>query len=383
MENTKLPIDKKTIVAKMKAHRLTYEKIQELSNGEITVHSLKNFMNAGKKAEEHTLAILAGMLECDVNDLVDKGYLLSENVPFEVNKLIGRLYTQNKNDIMVFYKSQLKILKTDQRFVSMITVASNLFYNFAKVDVNFDKGVIQKAIGIMQSELKTKETCCNSGLLDIQQKEKLDYFRKAVLELKENTPYSPNQVMLVFTFVFIIFDAIFLEECVASIIQLVPRRYCDKAEQYLNLSYRSEKMRNTLLDRFYAENNTALIFEEEEDDNFHPKSDAQILLLGQDDVLIEGIILMLAACARCRSHIDGNNTYSEYVDRPTFSAILQSLENIFDELEIELPIDNLGDMLKTRFNSRYIALKMAFNKLCPQNRPLSKLAFGFLLGKNS
>jgi hypothetical protein len=173
-----------------------------------------------------------------------------------------------------------------------------------------------------------------------------------------------------FLYVFILFEAIFLEEAVASATQLVPERQTKKADQYFEIAYKNEKMRDSLIDHLVFKNYR---FEE-----------PNITEYGIDDTVIEGIALMLAACEKCYRHIHGNFVDSEYINRANLSGILTKLEKIFDTLEIKLPIGNFIaefiNMNTTRFGHYYNRLKAAFKELNPPRKPKKHQFNNFLLG---
>ena len=194
-----------------------------------------------------------------------------------------------------------------------------------------------------------------------------NFFSKVVTASGE---YNTQQVILMLLYAFILFDAIFLEEAVASASQLVPKRKTEKADQYYELTYRSEKMRNAFIDN--------ILYKGLQFDN------PRIIELGIDDKVIEDIALILAACEKCFQHINGNNLDSEYINIASLSAILTRLEKVFLTVGLKLPEGNFLNeyinMNTSCFGIQYNLLKAIFNELKPPRKPVNKGQQGFING---
>jgi hypothetical protein len=368
---TRLPVDSIAIKALIKEKGYNYKRIEEASGGEITETKLKDMLNTGGKTDEDTLGSLAVLLNCEKNDLIDKDYLLSVNLSLEVNSIIQNLYRQNKSDnINRYYASEIKKFRTNVDLEQMLNEAHRLFLHISSNDYIFDKTGFVKAFNIIGKDFVTHNSIANRELTEIQGSMAKNLYSKIIDASGE---YNIQQVLLMFLYVFILYDAIFLEEEVASVVQLVPERKTEKADQFYELAHRSEKMRDALID-----------FVVYKDVQFDTKDITEYCL---DEPLLEGITLMLTACEKCYLHIHGNFVDSEYINRAAFSAILRKLEKIFIELGIKLPEDNsFFDLIKmnnTRFGRYYNMLKSIFVSLNPPRKPKDKFLSGYIMGKFS
>jgi len=366
-QNVKLPVDAEMIKALIEEKKITYKDIEEMTDGSITEFMLKHFLNRGLKADETTLDTLAALLDCSKNDLVSKDYLLSMNLSFEINQIVGDLYLKNREDINQYYASEIKKFRNNNDLRTMLNQSHRLFLALSSIDFVFDKSAFSKAFGIIGTDFISERCICNMQLTGLQDTIADNFFAKIVTASGE---YNTQQVILMLLYAFILFDAIFLEEAVASVCQLVPQRKTEKANQYYELTYRSEKMRDALIDNILYK---GLQFD-------HPS----IIELGVDDKVIENIALMLAACEKCFQHINGNYTKSEYINRASLSAILTHLEKVFLTVGIKLPEDyffnEYVNMNISRFGIQYNLLKAIFNDFKPPRKPIDKGQQGIING---
>jgi hypothetical protein len=358
---TMMPIDPTTIKARMKERGYTYMYIEERSEGRITEISLKHFLNKGSKADEETLDILADLLACSKNELVAKDYFLSTNLSAEINSIIDKLYLKNREDVNRFYASKVKEFRTNTDLSRMMSQAHRLFLTLSVRDYIFDKSAFEKGFELLTKEFAKENCISNRNLTEIT-----DDVAKSLFEKTTTCSggYNSVQVILMFLYVFVLFDAIFMEEEVASVTQLVPERKTRKADQYFELAYKSEKMRNLLIDHLVYK---GFVFD-----------DPAIIENGIDDIVIEGIMLMLAACEKCCRHINSDFVDSEYLNRSAFSAVLTNLEKVFLKIGIKLPEDNFlnefVNMNMTRFGRYYNILKVfSKNSNPPQQRTNKEL----------
>ncbi|MDR2210266.1 MAG: hypothetical protein LBO65_02185 [Spirochaetaceae bacterium] len=360
-----VPIDSSMIKARIKKLDLSYRKIEEASNGTITEISLKHFLNKGLKADEATLDTLAGLLDCSKNDLINKDYLLSTNLPFEINSIVGKLYLRNREDINCYYAEKIKEFRDMLDLKTMLNQAHRLFITLSSEDYIFDKAAFVKAFNIIGRDFVADKCISNMQLTGILNTVADDLYSKII---EASGDYNTHQVILMFLYVYILFDAIFLEEAVASATQLVPERKTNKANQYYLLSYKIEKMQDTLINFILYKG--------------YRFDEPDITEKGIDDEVINGIAIMLAACEKCYQHIHGNFTDSEYINRATLSAVLSLLEKVFENIGIEIPqedsLTKLRKMNTTRFGIHYNMMKVFFNALNPPRNLRNKGFDSFL-----
>ena len=381
MKKIMLPVDSVFIKARMKELGYTYKIIQEISDGKISEMSLKHFLNNGKqdphkakRVDEETLNILANLLSCPASHLIEKDYFLSTNLSDEINLAVENLYLRNKEDVNSVYNEEIKKFKTNMDLKLMLDQTHFLFQQLATDDYVFDKTPFVKSFNSIRERLILDKCIANRELTEIQDNLADNLYSKII---SASGTYNTQQIILMFLYVLILFDAIFTREAIATASQLTPERKTSKADQFYVLTYRSEKLRNLLIDWVLYK---GFIFD-----------DPQIIELGIDDIAIEGIVLMLAACEKCYRHINGIFCDSEYINRAVLSAILTKLEKIIIELGIPIPEDFVATeyikMNTSRFGIHYNALKAFFRKLNPpkkrQNKELGAFACGFLFASNN
>ena len=362
-----VPVDADMVKARMKELKLTYRDIEDLSEGRITEISLKHILNKGKNIDEEMLDTLSGLLEFDKNLFVDKNYILSINLPFEVNRLIGNLYLRDRKKTHIFYSQEIRKFRKNADLRTILHQAHYLYQTISIEDYVLDKSAFVRAFNLIATDFNKKKCLANMHLTEIQDVVAENLYSK-ITEASGN--YNSHQVILMFLYVFILFDAIFLEEAVASVTQLVPQRDAKNADPYYLHTYRCENMRNALMEYVLYK---GVRFDGPE-----------VTELSIDDRVISGIILMLAASEKCYLHLNDDYADSEYVNTSEFSAILTQLEKIFETLGIVLPEnDTLIDyfkMITTRFGKHYNMLKWIFNEMNPPRKPRNKEAESYING---
>ena len=345
-----IPVDTDMVKARMKELKLTYRDIEDLSEGHITEISLKHFLNKGKNIDEETLDTLSGLLEIDKNCLVDKNYILSMNLPYEVNSIIGNLYLRDSKKTHVFYSQEIRKFRKNAALRTILHQAHYLYQKISTEDFVLDKSAFVNTFNLIATDLIKEKCLANMCLTDIQDVVAENLYSKIT---EASGDYNTHQVILMFLYVYILFDAIFLEEAVASVTQLVPQRKTENADPYYLHTYRCENMRNALMEY--------VLYKGARFDS------PEVVEFSIDDTVISGITLMLAACEKCYRHLNSVYADSEYVNTSKFTAILTQLEKIFRTIGIELPEnDTFIDYVKmnmTRFGRHYCMLKLFFNEL--------------------
>ncbi|MDR2384591.1 MAG: hypothetical protein LBD80_02850 [Tannerella sp.] len=363
----KFPVDSAMIKALMKEREYSYKKIEEESEGKITEIQLKHFLNKGGWVDEATLDILASLLGCPKNKLLDKDYLLSMNLPFEINNIVGNLYLKNREDINIYYAEKIKDFRDTADLKTMLDQAHRLFVTLSSEDYIFDKTPFVKAFNIIGRDFVTDKCINNMELIGILDTVADRLYSKII---NASGDYNTQQVILMFLYVYILFDAIFLEEALASVAQLVPERKTEKADQYYFFAHKSEKMRDALINLILYKG--------------YRFDEPDITEKGIDNEVITGITLMLTACEKCYRHIHGSFTDSEYINRAALSAVFSLLEKVFENIGIEIPREDrltmLAEILTTRFGIQYNKLKIIFNTLNPPKKPKNKMLEGFFWG---
>ena len=355
-----LPLNTASIKARIKELNLTLKKIEELSDGVLKEYNLKQDLNVFMKTDEDTLELLSELLECNTNELLDKNFLLSMNLPPRVNMIVNKLYDPNHEKVNINYAQRIKTFRTETDLKTMLDETHRLFLMLAKEDFYFDKTPFVIAFNTINTDFIKSNCISNMQFTGLYYTVAEELYKK--IADNASTEYTTKKVQLMFLYVFILFEAIFLEEAIASACQLVPERETKKVEPYLFYTYRCQKMRDALINH--------IIHKGKENDS------SQMIELGTDDEAIEGIVLMLAACEKCFLHIHGVYVDSEVLNITEYSAILSMLEKKFKTVSIEIPeyahiIEFLG-MNSSRFGTFYNALKEYFRSINPPKPPRDK-----------
>lgn len=349
----KLKLDAAMVKERMRATGLRSRDVEEKSDGQITARQLKYYVNQNGPADEDTIRLLAKILQCDENDIIDKDELLSENIPGDINIMLARLYERKKEDIQVIYKDILTDVMTKCEVKKLLQIAHRLFMVFADEDIDFDRKLIVAAVDIVTSTLTESTRICNQRFKELPKE-----FSERLMELigeKNDGHYHPQMTVLIFLYVNVIFEAVFLAEMVCSAAEIMPQRANDKAQQYFVLAALSEKIRFTLIEEIFYRG--------------YMLEDNKAEELRIPDLVIKGIVLMLAACEKCRKHAEGEYVASEYVNRATFNAVLNKLTKILSDISIELPLPTALDTFGSLFSKKYLELKILFNSRNPPKRP--------------
>jgi transcriptional regulator with XRE-family HTH domain len=363
----KLKLDAAMIKERFRATGLRYQDVEERSGGQITVRQLKYYMGQKCPVDEDTIRLLAEILECEENDLIDKDELLSENIPGDINILLAKLHECKKEDIQVTYKIAITNFREQWELKKMLQIAHRLFMIFTSDDIDFNRELIVKAMDIVLSALKESTCICNQRFTGLS-KEFSERLIKLIAKINDGD-YHPQMTVLIFLYVNVIFDAIFLEEMICSAAEIMPLRANEKEWQYFSLAATSENIRFTLIEKIF---NQGYLLE-----------DNKVEELGISDLLIEGIILMLAACEKCRKHVEGVFVASEYINRATFDAILNKLVNILSNAGIEMSSPTIPDIFGSRFSIQYTGLKAIFNSLNPPPKKPRNYREGYQEGANA
>jgi hypothetical protein len=315
---------------------------------------------------------LANILGCGLNDLIAEEELISENIPLETNLLLKNLYLRQREDILQIYATKLRDFQLQKDLRKMVQEAHRLFLLFTEKDSLVERAGIEKAVRVIADDFPRDNCLCNSQFTGYTSRETDILYERLA---KARGAYHADQVWLIFAYVSVIFDAIVQEECVASAAQLMPERSNNKASQYAELTQRSERIRDTLMELVVYKGlrldggNAGLSVEE----------------MGLDTVIIDGIILMLGACEKCFQHLEGDYTQSEYVNRAGLDAILKHLERVFRKLGVKLQDKGLIggiNTLTSRFGRNYYVLKGAFQSLRPPRPKPKSYRDGYEEGQN-
>jgi hypothetical protein len=356
----KLSIDPQMIRKLLRDSGKSYADIELESSGEIDVNTLKYSLNTKKPSmSDKKIEHLAEILGCDPNDLLNKETRISSNLPYEIKTLVSDLFDRKRGRIQTIYRKTMEEFVSHPSIKEILNEGNELFMLMAGKDDVYDKENILRIYRHIFEKFNAGATYCSSSITGLNYQDIKSIFDHFSIP---NDHYNPNQTFFVFVYATILFDAIIQIEAAASVAQLIPQRTTDRADEYFELTKRTEEMRNTLknliLHRGYR-------FDSPEIENFD-----------LDELLMQGIVLMLATIHECKKHLEGIYVDSEYMRNDILAAISRFLEKIFDNLGIAIETRNSFDMITSRFGQYYSSMKSMNNLINPPAKRVDKYSQG-------
>lgn len=368
----KFHLNTNMIRMRLKDLKYTYNDIVEKSYEQITQTMLKHFMNKGEKADEETIQILANILELNGNEIIEPGDLFSINIPYEINRLTKGLYCRNRDDIQVVYAEKLKIFREKAGLEKMLEITHSSLIQFTSDDLFLRKASIPDIIGKILKTDPGFTYICNHELTEITITMANEIAKQ--FEFVVDEEYNPHQLFLIFLYVFVLFDAVFLAECIASAYQLMPQRAkAAKTDQYFDLAKRIDDMRTTLIKNIIY-NDKAMKF----DSVFEGMT---IEDAGLDNEVLTGILLMLLACEMCHEHQKSLYHKSEYVNRSRLDAIIRRLEDVFSNIRLPIETSPWSDIMTSRFGKHYFTFQaLTRTSRVKQKDNCNDMMIGYMIG---
>jgi hypothetical protein len=311
-------INHKNIAEMMKDQGLTYDEVQELSNGKISSDMLKKRLKHGGYFKDEQIRILIRILCCSENDVVDSSERITDNLPPFINQMISRLYYSLKNSHKIVYQYYTKIKLCSDSFRNRFGQANRLLNEIIAYDDLYCPDATTRALQLILDCFKNENVLSDfwNGLSSNEAKQ-------LFLMIEASEQYSQEQrLLLLFFYSHIIFYAIFLDDLLASILSHNIER---KNKTYL--AYKDRAIRNEILYLTLKKNilfsNTGL-----PEINSDP-------VMNMKQHLVDSILLMLCACKKTGEVLTSDYRNSLCLDDSEFDAILTHLETTFENLGIK------------------------------------------------
>jgi len=335
----KVKIDADKVRYYQETRCLTYEDIAICSNGVFNINSLKYALNSGLQLPEEKADLLAQILDCELDDILEDGFIRTKNIPARFILLTKSLYLEQREDINTFYKALLAVQMRSIGFQNLTTQCGGFYEIFTRPSLEDDP-----TTKIVLAREFILATCSPNGdafsaWIGLNQGH-FSYYLARLTE--EDEGYSSHLVVLVFLYVFFLFESIFLEELVASAVQLSSERRSNVVDQYYAISIPLENLKSTYLD--FMLHSPGLRF------------DGSKFIFGHyDEQFYEDILVLVLACNECLLHLDSDFVASQYVNRKVMHGIVTRILRTASRIGVYKGSESSIDFTATRFGQRYLS----------------------------
>ena len=356
----KIKISPKYIKQELKKKGYSFPELEEITS--MNKNRWIYILNYGGFVSDAELMEIAGILQCDQNLFIDPEFQIRQNTPIEIDIFVRKLYERRKGNIQPVYEAIIKDFQKNGRIDRFIGETNRLLdIIFINDNLSVD---LKPAISLIVDEFQ-KDRIFSGSHTELD-----EHTITSIFTILQNSIYknSAQQAAAIFLYAIILFDVIFLEESIASVTQFAIERFGDKAEQYCQLTKKTEILRNTLI-------NYIVIDDLEIPDSMIDEITEELLF---------GIQLMLLSCNKVGQHIEGDYLSSEYVNRAELDAIISRLTKIIKNIGIAVPDVFLG-MSGTRFFQHICFIRSIFQTSKPKKFNFTQLDayyLGLMSGRN-
>lgn len=343
-------IDPTKINAYRKFLGLTLKDIEVESCGSITEDQLKYALNRSLTLRKSLLSILASILRCSLDDLVDDEYQRKMEIPVSVQLFTSRMYTETKTDFCPSYSEYVRDKQKSPGFQALMVQASQLFLILTK-KVETSEG-LPNLIAARDFIVSQFEDVSQSVIFEGIDSSTMSWFLKNLRHIPESETFA--LCLYVFTYTLLVFESLMHHELVSSAIYLSAQRTRDTVNQYAALASPLEISSQMLLDIVLNRGGVSS-FDKLKEYSF-------------EDVLYEKVLLLVAASKEIVNHVKSPRMASEYLNRKEVNAIVQELLNVLGEMHISVDTSVGMDIARTRFGIRYLSYrenKRFLEKLIP------------------
>ena len=322
------------------------------------------YIYGGGFVKEAELQKISDILRCDINLLIDEGFRIGQDVPWEIEKLVRKLYEKRRGDTQPAYELMMRDHQRKGKIEKFIGEANRLIHAVFHGDHLEEPNPYSATFLVVNDFWKDKIFSENYAELDERKIEAIF----SVVQNSRNCNIA-QEALALFLYALVIFDAVFLMESIASVTQFTIERFGNKADQYRSLIVKTEILRDTLLKALTVEDLKI------DDEMAYPIMDK----------LLDGVHLMLFACHRVGQHLNGDYFSSEYVNRTELDAIITRLTRIITSLGIPIPDAPIG-ISGIRFERHLFLIRALFKEKKPEKWQLSPqqiFALGIMSGQNS
>ncbi|MCL2193581.1 MAG: hypothetical protein FWB78_09330 [Treponema sp.] len=305
-----------------------------------------NYIYGGGFAKEAELQKIADILQCDTDLLIDADFRIGQGVPWEIERLVRKLYEKRRGDIQPAYELMMRDHQRKGKIEKFIGEANRLMHAVFHEDPLEEPNPFSATLLVVNDLRKDRIFSDSYAELDEQ---RIEAIFSVVKDSRECN--MAQGALALFLYALVIFDAVFLMESIASVTQFTIERFGNKADQYRSLTVKTEILRDTLL-KAMTEGDLKIGEEME-----YPIRDK----------LLEGVYLMLFACHKVGQHLNGDYLSSEYVNRTELDAIITRLTRIITGLGIPVPDAPIG-ISGTRFERHLFIIRSLFKEKKPQKQ---------------
>jgi hypothetical protein len=310
-------INPKNIAEMMKDQGLTYDEVQELSNGKISSDMLKKRLPHGGYFKDEQISIMANILHCKEDELVDPTETVADNLPSFIGPIISRLYYRLKKSHRIVYQYCIKAQLTSESFRNRFGQANRILAEMTGGDDIYAPETTDRTLKLIIDCFGMQNALPNiwNRFTDNENSKLLKLMKESRNDTQE------QRLLLLFFYVHTIFYTIFLGDLIFSIFSYSIERKAKNFNIYKDIATRNDILHITLIERIL--------------------SNAEIAKIDNDPVmnmkqhLVDSILLMLCACKKSGEVITDDHRNSLCLDDSELDAIITRLEKTFENLGIE------------------------------------------------
>jgi len=358
-ESMKIKINAKFLRDELNKCGLSYSEMAKITG--ININRWKYVTRRGGYLTDSELQKVVEILGCNQDLIIDQDFQIQQNTPLEINLLVQKLYEKRKGDIQPAYESIMTNFLKNGKLENFISEANRLLttlFNGEQLSIDPASGV-----SIIVDEF-LEDRIFSRSHTELDEQTITGIFSIVQDSLPNN---SAQKALAVFLYALVLFDVIFLEECISSVTQFSMERFGEKTDQYCSLTLKIENLRDTLIDYFIEK-----------------KLKMENIMANEiTEEILDGVHLMLLSCYKVGKHLNGDYFSSEYVNRTELDAIITRLTRILKNLGIEVP-DAIYGMSGTRFYKHlyFIRSILQSKKKKTDSLDFFSMAIGFNFGKN-
>jgi hypothetical protein len=297
---------------------LTYRDVQEISADKIKLDTLKKILPRGGHLTVYQINILAQILDCSENEIVDQNENISDNLPPFIDPIASRLFFRIKNSHRVVYQYYTKARLNSESYRNRYGQANRILNAMTSNGDIYEPQATDSAIKLIIDCLSTENAL--SDILNMFTAYDRETLMKLLAESENST--QEQRLLLLFFYVHVIFYTIFLDDLIASILEHSIERKSKNFITYKDLAIRNEVLHLTLKNKILY--STTGLSEIDSDPTMNMKQH-----------LVDSTLLMLTACKKSGEVITSDYRNSLCLDDSEFDAILTHLETTFENIGIK------------------------------------------------
>jgi transcriptional regulator with XRE-family HTH domain len=345
----KVPISTSAVRNIYKARGLTMKDLAEQSEEIFSLPALKYLLITSKnhRLSEEQLYCLAELLGVDVEAIIDPGFALRDTIPFKISRLTNQLYDRERFDINPYYHKRIEEKKQLLAYQNLLRQVPVVYAPVIKLlDDGGERGIFNACANILQQCSVMPAGNLYSTQLCLAPNELVVLFLRMQVAIKDQNQTAATLYLLLYQYC--IFEALLLEELVASAAQRSVSRKSSIIEQYFKLAISAEQLRKGFTD---------LILNK----NVDVHSEDEFIAEGLQDTVHHVLVLLAACCHTIQTHQNSTAIASEVINRPVVHEVLMEMQRVSDRFKIAIPSPSIVDAVNTRFGRRYLEFQAEYN----------------------